>query len=89
MGSLIVILFAGIVATILALSIIILHHGDAGIRYTTRTYTLFVACWGLMVLIVPNINVLGWYLIFAFADGIALAVDNRTCWMVSRVDGLF
>ncbi|KAF8850414.1 hypothetical protein BDZ45DRAFT_661857 [Acephala macrosclerotiorum] len=80
MSSLIVILFAGIVATILALSIIILHHDDAGIRYTTRTYTLFVACFGLMVLLGPAERVLGWYLLFAFADGIALAVDNNACW---------
>jgi uncharacterized membrane protein len=88
-ASFIVIAFAGIVAAILALSIIILHHDDAGIRYTTRTYTLFVACFSIMVLIGPNEVVLGWYLLFAFADGIALAVDKDACWAVSRVNDFF
>jgi len=83
-ASIIPIIFIGIVTAILALSIILLHHGDAGIRYTTRTYTLFVACWALMVLIGPNGRVLIWYLLFAFADGIALAVDNRTCWSIAK-----
>ena len=70
------------IATI-ALSVYLLGHSGEGtpIRYTTATYSLFTACLGGVSVFGPLFFPV--YGFFGFADGIALAVDTDSCWVVS------
>lgn len=52
-----------------------------GIRDTTGKWTMFTVIIGILTFLVPPIWIL--YAFFAFIDGIATAVDARSCFTVS------
>ena len=58
-----------------------INHERNGIRYTTKTYNLFTVCVGGLTLIIPIVAPA--YVFFGFADGIATAIDAKSCWDVS------
>ncbi|KAF4631766.1 hypothetical protein G7Y89_g6372 [Cudoniella acicularis] len=80
-GSLWALVFAAQVAVIIALPIFMIRKDTVGIRYTTKTYTLFVGAVGGVTFFIGF--AFPFYCFFAMAGGIALALDTKTVCTVS------
>jgi hypothetical protein len=73
--------FGGQVIGTIVLAVVLLGSTTDGIRYTTITYSLFVASLYGLNFIIPIIFPI--YCFFAFAAGCATAVDLSSCTAVS------
>ncbi|CAM1510551.1 Fc.00g008860.m01.CDS01 [Cosmosporella sp. VM-42] len=71
------IILAVLFIIILGLCIGLLHRGGEGIPWSTRAYNIFCIVLGILCAFVPWVMPLYW--VFAFGDGIALAIGSDTC----------